>query len=291
MFVTQFYQTGSGKMAPEVSTAGARQDLHRRVAELERELSEAQQREAATAELLQVINCPQFALQSVFEAIAQSAMRLCEGEFAYILRFDGELLRFAASYGLTPEGLAALQISLPRPAGDDTANGRAILRRAVVQIPDVQSDPAYGALAVAQKVTYRSLVAVPLLRHGAPIGGITVGRARVGAFSEGQIRLLKNFASQAVIAIENTRLFDAEQASKRELQESLEYQTAMSEILAIISRSPTDLRPVFDTIVLNAVRLCSAQMGAVYRYDGKLRHLPAHHTSPHKWLRFPNRMY
>src|SRR5262252_3911194 len=159
MFVTQFYQTGSGEMAPEVSTAGARQDLHRRVAELERELSEAQQREAATAELLQVINRPQFALQSMFEAIAQSAMRLCEGEFAFVLRFDGELLRFAASYGLTPQGLTALRNSLPRPAGNDTANGRAILQRAVVQIPDVQADAAYGVLGVAEEATYRSLVA------------------------------------------------------------------------------------------------------------------------------------
>src|SRR5215510_358942 len=130
-----------------MASEGAQQDLRRRVSELEQELGEAQQREAATAELLQVINRPQFALQSVFEAIAQSAMHLCEGEFSFVLRFDGELLRFAASYGLTPEGLVALQNSLPRPAGDDTANGRAILRRSAVQIPDVQSDPAYGALA------------------------------------------------------------------------------------------------------------------------------------------------
>src|SRR5215467_10490786 len=126
-------------MASEVSIAGAQQDLRRRVAELEQELGEAQQREAATAELLQVINRPQFALQSVFETIAQSAMRLCDGEFAFVLRFDGELLRFAASHGLTAEGLAGLQNSLPRPAGDDTANGRAVLQRAVVQIPDVQA--------------------------------------------------------------------------------------------------------------------------------------------------------
>src|SRR5499426_1086587 len=265
-----------GAMASEVSIAGAQQDLRRRVSELEQELGEAQQREAATAELLQVINRPQFALQSVFEAIAQSAMHLCEGEFSFVLRFDGELLRFAASYGLTPEGLVALQNSLPRPAGDDTANGRAVLRRSAVQIPDVQSDPAYGALAVAQKVTYRSLVAVPLLRHGAPIGGITVGRARVGAFSEGQIRLLKNFASQAVIAIENTRLFEAELASKRELTESLEYQTAMSDVLGVISRSPNELQPVLDTIVLTAQQLCQAEYALIHtRREDDLLHLAA----------------
>src|SRR5215468_10616131 len=118
-------------MASEVSIAGAQQDLRRRVSELEQELGEAHQREAATAVLLQVINRPQFALQSVFDAIAQSAGRLCEAEFAFVLRFDEQLLSFAASYGLTPEGRVAFQSTLPRPAGEDTAIGRAILRRAV----------------------------------------------------------------------------------------------------------------------------------------------------------------
>src|SRR5262249_28635219 len=238
------------------------------------------------AELLQVINRPQFALQSVFEAIAQSAMRLCEGEFSFVLRYDGELLRFAASYGLTPEGLVALQNSLPRPAGDDTANGRAVLRRSAVQIPDVRSDPAYGALAVAQRVTYRSLVAVPLMRHGAPIGGITVGRARVGPFSEGHIRLLKNFADQAVIAIENSRLFEAEQASKRELQESLDRQTATSEVLGVISRSPNEVRPVLDTIVATAQRLCQAERAIVWRPEGETFRVVAHRGLPEERVEY-----
>src|SRR5262249_47123035 len=139
-------------MASEVSTAGAQQDLGRRVMELERELAEAHQREAATAELLQVIKRPQFALQSVFDAIAQSAVRLCEAEFAFVFRFDGELINAAASYGLTSDGLAAWRKELPRPAREDTAVGRAILQRAVVQIPDVQADPAYGYIALAQIV-------------------------------------------------------------------------------------------------------------------------------------------
>src|SRR5215467_1585409 len=208
-------------MASEVSTAGAQQDLRRRLAELERELGEAHQREAATAELLQVINRPQFALQSAFDAIAQSAGRLCEAEFAFVFRFDGELLSAAASYGLTPEGVAAWRKAYPRPAGEDTAIGRAILLRSVVEIPDVQADPAYitygRATALAQRMTYRSLMAVPFLRDGHPIGGIAVGRAQTGRFTESQIRLLQSFADQAVIAIENTRLFEAEQASKREL--------------------------------------------------------------------------
>src|SRR5262245_4105419 len=259
-------------MASEVSTAGAQQELRRRLAERERELREAHQREAATAELLQVINRPQLALQSVFDAIAQSAGRLCEAEFASVFRFDGEFIGAAALYGVNSEGLAAQQKEFPRPAGEDTSIGRAILRRAVVQIPDVQADPTYGLPALARIVTYRSVMAVPFLRDGHPIGGIAVGRAQAGPFPEGQIRLLRSFADQAVIAIENTRLFEAEQASKRELQESLEYQTAISEVLAVISRSPSDLKPVLEAIVETAARLCQAdkanirhKVGASYR--------------------------
>src|SRR5215510_14208937 len=131
-------------MASDVLTAGAQQDLRRRIAELERELGEAHQREAATAQLLQVINRPQFALQSVFDAIAQSAGRLCEAQFAFVFRFDGELISSAVSYGVTPEGVAAWRKEFPRPPGKDTCIGRAILQRAVVQIPDVQTDPAFG---------------------------------------------------------------------------------------------------------------------------------------------------
>src|SRR5215813_8549908 len=195
-------------MASEVSTAGAQQDVRRRVAELERELGEAHQREAATAKLLQVINRPQFTLQSVFDAIAQSVGRLCEAEFAFVFRFDGKLLSPAASYGLTPEGEAAWRREYPRPAGEDTGIGRAIQQRAVVQIPDVQADPAFGAPALAQVVNYRSVMAIPFLHDGHPIGGIAVGRAQTARFTESQIRLLQSFADQAVIAIANNRLLN-----------------------------------------------------------------------------------
>jgi signal transduction histidine kinase len=232
-----------------------------------RELQESLEYQTAISDVLGVISRSPTDVQPVFDSIAQSAVRLCEGEFAFVLRFDGELLRFAASYGLTPQGLTALRNSLPRSAGNDTANGRAILQCAVVQIPDVQADAAYGALGVAEEATYRSLVAVPLLRDGDPIGGITVGRAHVGSFSDSQIALLKSLADQAVIAIENARLFEAEQASKRELQESLKYQTAISEVLSVISRSQTEIRPVFDAILESAVRLCDADQGGACKVE------------------------
>jgi GAF domain-containing protein/anti-sigma regulatory factor (Ser/Thr protein kinase) len=273
-------------MASEVSTAGAHQDLRRRVAELERELGEAHQREAATAELLEVINRPQFALQSVFDAIAQRAGRLCEAEIAVVFQFDGELLSFAASYGLTPEGVAAWRKEARRPAGGESAIGRAILQRAIVQIPDVQADPAYGLPALAQLVTYRSIMAVPFLREGHPIGGIAVGRAHAGAFPERQIRLLKTFADQALIAIENTRLFEEVQQKNRALTESnsqlteaLEQQTATSEILRVISSSPTDNQPVLDAVAENAARLCEASDAQIYLIKGGSLILCASHGS------------
>src|SRR5262249_18233638 len=187
----------------------------------------------------------------VFDMIAQSAMRLCDGQVSFVFQFDGELLRFAAAHGLTPEGLDAFQRALPRPAGEDTAAGRAILHRVVAHIPDVHADPAYGVLNVAQVVTYQGLVAVPILHDGNPIGAISVGRSHAGPFSETQIALLETFATQSVIAIENVRLF-------KETREALEQQTATSQVLRVISSSPTDVQPVFDAIAQSARRLCDA---------------------------------
>ena len=181
------------------------------VVRLTRELIEAHELQAATAEVLRVISISPHDIQPVFDAIAENAVRICQGRFSFVSRFDNELLRFGACHGLAPEGFQALQRLYPRPASEDTAGARAILHRAVVQIPDVLADPGYGALDLAQTATFRSVVAVPMLRDGDPIGAIAVARAQVGSFPTTQIALLQTFARQAVIAIENTRLFEAEQ--------------------------------------------------------------------------------
>jgi two-component system, NtrC family, sensor kinase len=198
------------------------------IVRLSRELNEARELQEATAEVLRVISISPHDIQPAFDTIAENAARICQGQFAFVSRFDNELLRFAACRGLTPEGLKALRQVYPRAAGEDTAGGRAILRRAVVQIPDVLADPAYGVLDLAQTVKYRSILAVPMLRDGDPLGAIAVPRAQVGSFPTSQIELLQTFARQAVIAIENTRLFEAEQQRTRELSESLDQQTRMS---------------------------------------------------------------
>jgi signal transduction histidine kinase len=192
--------------------------------QLRRELDEAREQQTATAEILRVIRTSPNDVRPVFDAIAESAVRLCGGQFSFVVRFDGKIMDFASCCGLSAEGLRAFRRVLPQPASEDTAAGRAIVRRAVVEISDVEADPAYGASArgLAKTVIYRSIVAVPLLHEGNPIGAIAVPRAGSGSFPKRQIALLQAFADQAVIAIENVRLFDEVQARTRELAKSLE---------------------------------------------------------------------
>jgi two-component system, NtrC family, sensor kinase len=203
-------------------------DLQARLELQAHELIEARELQAATAEVLRVISISPHDIQPVFDTIAENAARICQGQFAFVLRFANELLHFGACHGLTPQAFEIFRRGLPRSALNDTAGGRAILRRAVVQIPDVLADPTYGRLDLAQTVNYRSILSVPMLRDGEPIGAIAVPRAQVGSFPTSQIELLQTFARQAVIAIENTRLFEAEQQRTRELSESLDQQTRMS---------------------------------------------------------------
>ena len=157
-------------------------DLERQLEHQALELIEARELQAATAEVLRVISISPHDIQPVFDTIAENAARICQGRFAFVARFDNELLHFGACHGLTPEGLEAFRRVLSRPASDDTAAGRAISRRAVAQIPDVLADRAYGPLSLnlAETVNYRSILAVPMLRDGNPIGAIAVPRAQVG---------------------------------------------------------------------------------------------------------------
>ena len=158
--------------------------------------------------------------------------------------------------------------------------GRVLLEGRSVQIPDVLADPEYAFLETARAGNYRTILGVPLLREGIPIGMFILHRAAVRPFTEKQIKLVETFADQAVIAIENIRLFEAEQQRTRELTESLEQQTATSEVLQVISSSPGDLQPVLHAMLENAVRICDAKFGNIYRWDGDARHLMASHNTP-----------
>jgi signal transduction histidine kinase len=254
------------------SRAGSVAGPKKKVALLSRELSEALEQQTATGEILRVISSSPTDVQPVFNTIAQSAARLCKAQFCHVFRFDGELIHFAASHGLMPEGVEAAGSVYPMAPGRGSAAARSIVSGAVEHIPDVRADPDYEHGHTAKIINYRSIVAVPMLKDDRPIGAITVARPQAGTFPDGQIELLKTFADQAVIAIENVGLFEAEQARTRELTESLEYQTATSEVLGVISRSPSQLQPILDTIVEIAVRLCQAENAVIFKLEeGKFR--------------------
>src|SRR5205085_4672759 len=189
-----------------------------------------------TAEILKVIASSPSDVQPVFDAIARNASRLCVGNDTIVTRFDGHLMQLVAHYNARPGGSSALTASqYPRRPGRDTPSARALLERAVVHIPDAHADPEL-APDLARGVGAGSFLSVPMMRDGVPIGTIGVSRAERGPFSDRQIEVVRTFASQAVIAIENTRLFN-------ETKEALERQTATAGILRVISSTPTDTQP------------------------------------------------
>src|SRR5262249_42904169 len=204
-------------------------------------LSEALEQQTATADVLKVISRSAFELQRVLNTLIESAVRLCGADGGSITRQKGQLFYRTAFYGLPDEFIKVVKDMLVEP-GRGTAMGRALLEGKVVQIPDVMEDSEYTWTPI-QKLGVRTILGVPLMREGTPIGVLSLLRNRVQPFSEKQIELVTTFADQAVIAIENVRLFDEVQTRSRELAESLEQQTATAEVLGVISASPGELEP------------------------------------------------
>ncbi|HMF25467.1 MAG TPA: GAF domain-containing protein [Pseudolabrys sp.] len=274
-------QRTSRPKAREAPTARASTtDLQEQVAALTRELTEARKQltealeyQTATSEVLDVISRSPTDVQRVCDMIAESAARLCEGRFCAVYRFDGRLLHFVAHHGLTPEVLEINRRAYPAPPSRRTAAARAILERDFVQIPDISADPDYVLGAMSVVGGYRSVVAVPILRDGLPIGSIAVARAPAGLLPDRQVELLKTFADQAAITIENVRLFN-------ETKEALEQQTATSEVLKVISSSTGELEPVFQATLANAVNISGSKYGLLLLYDGKKFRAAAVHDLP-----------
>ena len=262
-----------------------------RVRDLEKRLAEAQEQQAAAAEILRVISSSPTDVQPVFDSIAASALRICDARLCTVFRFDGELIHLVALQQVSTEGAAAYRNAYPARPGRGGGTHRAILTGGIVHIPDIRDDPEYELQDLARANQFGCVLSVPMLRDGHPIGAITVGREAARSFSDAQIELLRTFADQAVIAIENVRLFKELQTSNRDLREALEQQTATSEILGVISQSPTDVQPIFDTMVQSAVRLCAGRFGALYRFDGELIYSVARHNYTPEALEEVQRVY
>jgi GAF domain-containing protein len=207
-------------------------------------------------------------VQPVFDIIAERAARLCEADVGVVSRVDGSFLQLAAIHGVTREGVETVRQVFPMPLDFEAVTARVYRDRAVVHVQDVMADPTYAMKSEAVAGGWRGGLGTPMLRDGQVIGVIFVGRSIPGPFSEQRIELLRTFADQAVIAIENVRLFTEVQARNRDLTESLEQQTATAEILRAISSSPTDIRPVLETVVQAAARFCGAPDVAILRLDG-----------------------
>jgi GAF domain-containing protein len=233
---------------------------------VKRELAEAREQQAATSELLKVIGRSTFDLQPVFETLAENAVRLCEAKRSFIFRFDGRHLRVVATHNASAEIRAFVEQN-PIAPGRNSATARAALERRTVHVLDAQADPEYTYRS-RQVDPFRTILTVPILKADELLGVILIYRHEVRPFTDRQIKLLETFADQAVIAIENVRLFNEVQARTRDLAESLQQQTATADVLKVISRSAFDLNSVLDTLVSSAARLCDADGCVIFQRDG-----------------------
>src|SRR5215470_8163619 len=229
---------------------------------LTRELNEAMERQSATTEVLKLISRSDFDLQGVLNTLTESAARLCHADMAGITRPVDQGFYYASSHNFPPDWLEFTKHTFLR-AGRGSVVGRTLLDGKITHVHDVLADPEYTFRDQQHKGGYRTFLGVPLLHGDQPIGVLTLGRKQVHPFANKEIELVGAFAAQAVIAIENARLLNELRQRTNDLSESLEQQTATSEVLGIISSSPGKLEPVFKAMLENAVQICAAKFGSL----------------------------
>jgi two-component system NtrC family sensor kinase len=264
---------------PQISVA----ELEEEVARLRRELAEASERQSATDEVLRIIASSPADAQRVFDTIVRNFVSLCSSTFGAIYTFDGELVHFAGAHGFSPEQLNEIKAKYPVHADDRSVlSTRAIRAKAPVHIQDTMADPHYDRHH-AVRMRSRRMLAMPMLREGVALGAIVAAWPDAGATPKEHQDLLKMFAAQAVIAIENTRLVN-------ELRQSLQQQSATSEVLRVISSSSGELEPVFKTVLENAVRVCGAKFGNLWLRDGDNFRIASTHGAPSAYCDFLRRV-
>src|SRR5215468_5513904 len=242
--------------------------LERKVDERTRELTEALEQQTATAEILRVISSSPTDVQPVFDAIIASAVRLCDGFFGVAFRFDGEQLSIAAHHQYSHDALDTIAGSYPAPPTRNTMAGRAVLARTVIHVPDVLNDPEVSERSrkLAEQAGYRALLAVPMLREGVPTGVINISRREARPFTETEIALVRTFADQAVIAIENVRLFKELETRTTELGRSVEELKTLAAVGQAVSATLA-VDTVLQTIVARASELAGADGCSIWEYD------------------------
>ena len=248
-------------------------DANERIALLTRERDEALERQTATSEVLKVISSSPGELEPVFNAMLESAVRLCEAKLGTLFLSEGkDNYRTAALYGAPPAFAEARWKNPVIKASPGAGLSRVAATKEPVQILDIRNDPAYtrdpSRAAILELAGARTVLNVPMLKDNELVGQIVIYRQEVRSFTDKQIELVKNFAAQAVIAIENTRLLNELRQRTEDLSESLEQQTATSEVLRIISSSPGDLEPVFEAMLQNSIRICEAGFGQMFLCEG-----------------------
>src|SRR5262249_11401248 len=240
-----------------------------------RELQESLEYQTAMSDVLGVISRSPNELQPVLDTIVLTAQRLCQAEYALIhARREDDLLHLAASSSADP-AFVEWVMENPIKAGDGSNSSLVLLEKKTVHWPDALAEPQFSAFKLQEQSKARTMLGVPVQREGQVVAVLFLARTTVKPFSQRQIELVETFADQAVIAIETTRLFEAEQPSKRDLQESLEYQTAISDVLSAISRSPNELQPVLEAIVETARRLCQSDRALFLQLREDRYHLAA----------------
>ena len=259
----------------ETEVARLARELRRRTTDL----AEALEQQTATADILRVISSSPSEIQPVLEAIVQTAAELCAAEYSILFRLRDGKYHVACS---NKAGTEFVKFSEEHPIDVDRRSlvGRTALERRSVHLEDCLADPEYGLHEAARIGKHRTMLGVPLLHDGVAIGVIGLLRTSVKPFTDKQIELVTTFASQADIAIENARLFNELRQRTTDLSEALEQQTATSDVLQVISSSPGELEPVFETMLEKAVRICDANFGNIYRWDGETGHLVATYNTP-----------